>query len=80
MSTRSRRSSWPTFVVATQTVYRVAAPSAERALQWFADQSDTDLDVVTIDFGTVEVIDQIATDAQPIPFTLTPKGRAAIAS
>jgi len=53
------RSEWPTFIVASQTVYCVAAPSAERALQWFADATDIDLDVITVDFGRVEVIDQM---------------------
>jgi hypothetical protein len=73
------RHSWPTFVVATETVYRVAAPTAERVLQWFADKSDTDLDVVTIDFGTVEVIGQVVPEPEDPRYVLTAQGRRALA-
>jgi hypothetical protein len=62
---RTPRAECPQFVVQTQTIYLVSdAPTAARALQWFADKSDIDLDVETLDFGTVEVLGQV--DPKPL--------------
>lgn len=66
------RSEWPTFRVQTETIYEVAAPTAERALRWFADDSDMDLDVKTLDFGTVGIIDD------DVRYWITDKGRHAL--
>jgi hypothetical protein len=52
------RSEWPTFVVRAQTTYRVAAPTRERALAWFADSTDTDLDVEVDAFSEVIVVSE----------------------
>jgi hypothetical protein len=57
------RDQWPTFIVRTQTVYEIAAPTAERVLQYFADWSDIELDCVVIDYGTIEVLGQVALGA-----------------
>jgi hypothetical protein len=57
------RSAWPTFIFVSQTTYRVAAPSVARALAWFADETDMDLDIETVDFGHVEVIEQVPATA-----------------
>jgi len=86
------RSECPQFVVRTETVYLVSnAPTAARVLQWFADKSDIDLDVETLDFGTVEVVGQVngeselstIVDAEEQPgdmrYILTDQGRRALA-
>lgn len=76
------RAELPTFVVRTQTVYLVTgAPTATRVMQWFADLSDIELDVQTIDFGTVEVLGQARRQGEPedVRYVLTDQGRHALA-
>jgi hypothetical protein len=79
------RAECPQFVVQTQTVYLVSgAPTAARALQWFADKNDIDLDVETLDFGTVEVLGQVRADGEPEDdeprYWITDSGRRALAT
>jgi hypothetical protein len=62
---RAPRAECPQFVVQTETIYLVShAPTADRVLQWFADKSDIELDVETLDFGTVEVLGQVRPDGE----------------
>jgi hypothetical protein len=81
---RTPRAECPEFVVQTQTVYRVShAPTADRVLQWFADPNDIDLDVETLDFGTVEVLGQVDPNRSPadeeLRYVLTEQGRRDLA-
>ena len=76
------RDQLPRFVVQTQTVYVVYAETADRALRWFADQSDTDLDVEPFDFGQVEVLGQLRPESESDEdprYWLTEQGRRALA-
>jgi hypothetical protein len=78
----SPRAECPQFVVQTQTVYLVShAPTAARALQWFADKSDIELDVETLDFGTVEVLGQVRHHGEPedVRYWITEQGRRDLA-
>src|SRR6266568_675646 len=74
------RAQWPTFIVRTQTVYRVPAPSSARALHWFADPEDIDLDVETLDFGEVEIVGQVDAEPEDVRYVLTDQGRRALAT
>jgi hypothetical protein len=79
---RTPRAQLPQFIVQTQTVYLVSgAPAAGRAMQWFADKSDIELDVETLDFGMVEVLGQVRADGEPedARYVLTDQGRRALA-
>jgi hypothetical protein len=60
------RDDLPVFVIRSHMTYLVFAASAERALQWFADESDTEVDNEILDFGSPEVIVQLnpGTDSQ----------------
>jgi len=70
------------FIVSSQTVYLVYAETAERALQWFSDPTDIDLDVETLDFGEVEVFGQLSPEEQlddEPRYWITNQGRVALA-
>ena len=53
------RARWPNFLIRTQTVYRVAAPTAALALACFAANADIEFGVEVLDFGEVAVIDEV---------------------
>jgi hypothetical protein len=79
---RTPRAECPQFAVQTQTVYLVShAPTADRVLQWFTDPNDIDLDVETLDFGTVEVLGQVRPDGEPedVRYWITEQGRRDLA-
>jgi len=67
------------YVIATQTRYVVYAPSIERALGWFTDTSDAALDVETLDFGTVEFVEEIHPSTEHRRYWITERGRGALA-
>lgn len=71
------RSDWPTFIVRTQTMYEVSAPSIERLLQWFSDWSDLELDCVTIGYGSVKILGQVDPEATRADVRWPKKGRLA---
>src|SRR5258708_26668092 len=48
------RDKLPEWVFETRTRFLVAAPTAERAHQWFVDESDIEVDTEIIDFGQVD--------------------------
>jgi hypothetical protein len=78
------RAECPQFVVQTQAVYLIShAPTADRVLQWFTDPNDIDLDVETLDFGTVEVLGQVDPNRSPDDeeprYVLTEQGRRDLA-
>lgn len=68
------------YVIATNTKYLVYAPSLERAMLWFTDTADIDLDSEIIDFGTVEFVEEREPAPEDRRYRITDRGRAAIAS
>jgi hypothetical protein len=76
---RDKLAEW---VFETRTRFLVAAPTAERAHQWFVDESDIEVDTEILDFGTVALIGQTvrSMDQEPeLRYVLTDRGRRDLA-
>ena len=76
------RDKLPEWVFETRTRFLVAAPTAERAHQWFVDESDIEVDTEIIDFGQVEFVGQTlrSFEGEPEPrFWITDVGRRVLA-
>jgi hypothetical protein len=72
----------PEWVFETRTRFLVAAPTAERAHQWFVDESDIEVDTEILDFGQVDLVGQTvrSMDQEPAPrYVITDQGRRDLA-
>jgi hypothetical protein len=76
------RDKLPEWVFETRTHFLVWAPTAERALRWFVDESDIDVDTEILTFGQVDLVGQTvrSMEQEPEPrYVVTDQGRRDLA-